>query len=72
MCFFSIGGRSAIGAEKRVGRRPVGQPGRESWIRHDTGRADGPGVSDETDTRFGGDAQALTTKVMVAQKRLLD
>jgi len=53
-CFLS-GGHSAAGAKKRIGRRQAGQLGRESGIWHYKSGINGPRVSDETDTRFGGD-----------------
>jgi len=63
-CTRVAGGYDAVGAQERTGRRQTGQLGREGRIRHHKGGIDGPRVSDETDTRFGGDAQALTTKVL--------
>jgi len=52
--FFLSGSYSTIGTKKRIDCRQAGQLGRKSWIRHYKSGIDGPRVSNETDTRFGG------------------
>lgn len=52
--FFLSGSYSTIGTKKRIDCRQAGQLGCKSWIRHYKSGIDGPRVSDETDTRFGG------------------